>query len=176
MAKLDLSLLKNSPRSGINLPQEEIDKAIQTVKKKEAQEKSLDKKLKRLDKVIEKTDKLIQKANRKKDKTNTSRPQLNYKMTTTRLQKSCDVSKYDYISLKKFPRKLIDILIQKSILKGTYLECVIDVDEIKDMTGESAKTIRTAFYRLKKRGFFKEVHSSTNGMRVVQLDPDIYII
>ena len=68
----------------------------------------------------------------------------------------------------------MDILVQKSTLKGSYLECVIDVEEIKSITGESAKTVRTAFYRLKKRGFFMEVHSSTNGMRAIKLNPEIY--
>ena len=175
MAKLDLSLLKNSPREGINLPDSEIQKAIDAIKKKEAQEKLLEKKVKSLDKIINKTDKLILKANKNKNNKTTTKQQVDCKKTTPRLQKSCDVSKVDYLCLKKFPRKLMDILVQKSILKGSYLECVIDVEEIKDITGESVKTVRTAFYRLKKRGFFIEVHSSTNGMRVIHLDPSIYL-
>lgn len=174
MAKLDLSLLKNSPREGINIPDSEIQKAIDSVRKKEAQEKVLEKKVKSLDKIIDKTDKLILKDKQNKEKKKTTKPQSNYKKTTPRLQKSCNVSKVDYLCLKKFPRKVMDILVQKSILKGSYLECVIDVEEIKDITGESAKTVRTAFYRLKRRGFFIEVHSSTNGMRVIKLKPEIF--
>lgn len=174
MAKLDLTLLKNNPRKGINLPDEEIQKAIHAVKQKQAQEKVLENKVKRLDKVIEKTDKLIEKSKKQRLKATTSKPQVNLKKTTARLQKECTISKIDYLCLKKFPRKVMDILVKNSTLKGPYLECVIDVQEIKELTGEDSKTVRTAFYRLKKRGFFKEVHSSTNGMRVIQLDPDIY--
>lgn len=174
MAKLDLSLLKNSPREGINLPDSEIQKAIDAVRKKEAQKKVLEEKVKSLDKIIDKTDKLILKDKQSREKKETTKPQTNRKKTTPRLQKSCDVSKIDYLCLKKFPRKVMDILVQKAVLKGLYLECVVDVEEIKGITGESAKTVRTAFYRLKKRGFFAEVHSSTNGMRVIHLDPKIY--
>jgi hypothetical protein len=174
MAKLDLSQLNNTPRKGINLPDSEIQKVISSHEKKEAQKRELDKKVKYLDKVIAKTDKLIEKHNKKKTKEITSRLQPTVKVTTNRLQKKCAVSKIDYLCLKKFPREMMDILVQKSVLKGSYLECVIDVQEIKELTGEKSKTVRDAFYRLKKRGFFLEVHFSSNGMRIIQLKSDIY--
>jgi len=53
------------------------------------------------------------------------------------------------------------------INSGSYLECVIDVQEIKKITGKNSKTFRDVFYRLKKRGFFLEFHSFSNGMRVI---------
>lgn len=175
MAKLDLSLLKDIPREGINISDAEIQKAIDAVKKKDAQEKVLEKKVKSLDKIIGKTDRLIKKANSKKKNEATDRPQSVNKKTLSRLQNKCDVSKIDYLCLKKLPRKIMDILVDKAVLKDDYLECIIDVDEIKELTGENAKTVRTNFYRLKKRGFFIEIHSSTNGMRVIRLDPKIYL-
>lgn len=171
MAKLDLSQLKNAPRKGVNISNDEIQKVISTHEKKEAQKRELDKKVKRLDKVIAKTDRILEKHNKK----TTTQPQTIIKPTTARLQKQCDVSKIDYLCLKKFPRKVMDIIINKAALKGEMLECVIDVDEIKEVTGESAKTVRTAFYRLKKRGFFIEIHSSSNGMRVIHLKPSVYL-
>ena len=132
------------------------------------------KEIERLDKVIAKTDKLIEKSNKQKIKETTSQLQPIVKATLPRLQKQCEVSKIDYLCLKKFPKQIMDILVQKSIHKGSYLECVIDVQEIKEITGKNSKTVRDAFYRLKKRGFFLEIHSSSNGMRVIHLNSSIY--
>ena len=171
MAKLDLSQLKNTPRKGVNISNDEIQKVISIHEKKEAQKRELEKKVKGLDKVISHTNKLLEKSKKtsqksKKEKTKTTSP---------RLQKQCEVSKIDYLCLKKFPREVMEILVQKSTNKGSYLECVIDVKEIRAITGKSSKRVRDAFYRLKKRGFFIEIHSSSNGMRVIHLNPSIYL-
>jgi hypothetical protein len=174
MAKLDLSQLKNTPRTGVNLPDSEIQKVISSHEKKEAQERELQKKVNRLDKVISKTDRIIERHNNKKIKKSQTQLQPITSKTTSRLQKECSVSRIDYLCLKGFPRRVIDIIVQKSVIKGSHFECVIDVQEIKELTGESSKTVRDAFYRLKKRGFFLEVYSSSNGMRVIHLNSEIY--
>ena len=171
MAKLDLTQLKNTPRKGVNISNDKIQKVISIHEKKESQKRELDKKIKRLDKVINHTDKLLEKSKKKSQKPKKEKS----KPTTTRLQKEYSVSKIDYLCLKKFPKQVMNILVQKSVNKGSYLECVIDVQEIKEMTGKSSKDVRDVFYRLKRRGFFIEVHSSSNGMRVIHLNSSIYL-
>lgn len=107
MAELDLSLLKNISRKGINLPDSEIQKAIQTVKKKEAQEKQLEKKVQRLDKVINHTDKLIakskQSSNKDESKTLSNHNPIINKSDTNHYQKQCkaEIHYSDYLMLKK---------------------------------------------------------------------------
>ena len=180
MAELDLSLLKNIPRKGINLPDSEIQKAINAVKKKEAQERELSKKIKRLDKVIEHTDKLIakskQSSNKDKSKSLSSHKQVINKLDTSHYQKQCkaEIHYSDYLMLKKLPKKIIDSILYKSILRDGKLESVVDVDYLRESTGKDENTLRVAIFRLKKRGFFLKVHWSNNGMRVFHLDPKIY--
>ena len=180
MAELDLSLLKSIPRKGINLPDSEIQKAIQAVKKKEAQEKSLEKKVKSLDKVIDKTDKILTKSKKKqkkdKSKTLSLRKQVVNKSDTSHYQKqqTAQIHYSDYLMLKKLPRKIIDSILHKSVLKDSVLESVVDIDYLRESTGKDENTLRVAIFRLKKRGFFLKVHWSNNGMRVFHLDPKIY--
>ena len=180
MAELDLSLLKGIPRKGINLPDVEIQKAIQAVKKKEAQEKALDKKVKRLNKIIEHTDKLILKSKEKDNKNNTkslsNHKQVINKSDTNHYQKQCKAQIHysDYLMLKKLPRRIIDSILSKSILKDSMLEAVVDLDYLRESTGKDENTLRVAIFRLKKRGFFLKVHWSNNGMRVFHLDPKMY--
>ena len=127
MAELDLSLLKSIPRKGINLPESEIKKAIQSVKKKEAQEKALDKKVKRLDKVIEHTDNLIAKS-KEKSKKDKSKSLSNHKQVINKSESShyqkqqvAQIHYSDYLMLKKLPRKIIDSILHKAVLRGEKL-------------------------------------------------------
>lgn len=180
MANLDLSLLNNIPRKGINLPDAEIKKAIQSVKKKQSQEKALEKKVKRLDKVIEHTDKLIAKSKQSsnKDKSNSlsTHKQIINKSDTSHYQKQCraEIHYSDYLMLRKLPKKIIDSILHKSVSKDSILESVVDIDYLRESTGKDENTLRVAIFRLKKRGFFLKVHWSNNGMRVFHLDPKIY--
>ena len=180
MAELDLSLLKNIPRKGINLPDPEIKKAIQAVKKKEAQEKALEKKVKSLDKRIDNTDKLIakskEKGNKDKSKSLSNHKPIINKSDTSHYQKqhNAQIHYSDYLMLKKLPKKIIDSILHKSVLKDSILEAVIDIDYLRESTGKDENTLRVAIFRLKKRGFFLKVHWSNNGMRVFHLDPNLY--
>ena len=180
MAELDLSLLKNIPRKGINLPDSEIQKAINSVKKKEAQEKALEKKVKRLDKVIEHTDRLIakskQSSNKDKSKSLSNHKPVINKSESSHYQKQHDaqILYSDYLMLKKLPRKIIDSILHKSVLREGKLEAVIDIDYLRESTGKDENTLRVTIFRLNKRGFFLKVHWSNNGMRVFHLDPKIY--
>lgn len=54
------------------------------------------------------------------------------------------------------------------------LEVVVDIDYLRESTGKDENTLRVAIFRLKKRGFFLNVHWSNNGMRVFHLDPKVY--
>lgn len=180
MAELDLSLLKSVPRKGINIPDSEIQKAISAVKKKEAQERELSKKVKRLDKVIEHTDELLTKSkekyNKKKTKSLYNHKQVINKSNTSHYQKqqTAQIHYSDYLMLKKLPKKIIDSILHKSILKDSMLEAVVDIEYLRESTGKDENTLRVAIFRLKKRGFFLKVHWSNNGMRVFNLDPKIY--
>tara|TARA_B100000378_G_C17855138_1_gene346511 strand:+ start:112 stop:657 length:546 start_codon:yes stop_codon:yes gene_type:complete len=180
MAELDLSLLRNVPRKGINLPDSEIQKAITAVKKKDAQEKALEKKVKSLDKIIDKTDKLIAKSkernNKDKSKSLSNHKQVVNKPDTSHYQKqhNAQIHYSDYLMLKKLPKKIVDSILSKSTLRDGKLEAVVDIDDLRESTGKDENTLRVAIFKLKKRGFFLKVHWSNNGMRVFHLDPKIY--
>lgn len=181
MAKLDLSLLKNVEKKGLNISDSEIQKAISAVHKKEAQQKALDKKVKRLDKVIEHTDKLIAKSKQAIKKNNDESLSSNYQIINKSLshhyQKQCNAARCysDYLMLKKLPRKIIDSILSKAVLKNEILEAVVDIDYLRESTGKDENTLRVAIFRLKKRGFFIEIIWSNSGMRFFKLNPSIFL-
>lgn len=80
----------------------------------------------------------------------------------------------NYLMLKKLPKKIIDSILHKAILRENKLESVVDIDYLRKSTGKDENTLRVAIFRLKKRGFFLKVHWSNYGMRVFHLDPIIY--
>ena len=185
MGKLDLSLLKGTPRKGINIPDSEIQKAIKAVEKKEAQEKTIEKKIKSLDKLVEKTDKMIERAKKKKEKkannTVITKPSNNHITVITQSidnhnSLSCSPSYLDYQMMGRLPKKVMTCILEEHKNQEVQKDdlFVIDTEEIKQKTGKSPNQIANTIMRLKDKGYISVERSSNSGTRAIRINISLF--
>jgi len=133
----------------------------------------LEKSAKKWEKVEEKTSKLIQKSDariKRKAESTTGHPQVANISHTDRQQIKRTPSFLEFQCLKGVTRAIAFHVRDKAIenLDGEYFS-IINTDELKEITGKSAKHISTTILRLEEQGWFSLENSSNAGMRAIKI-------
>lgn len=133
----------------------------------------LEKSAKRWGEIEEKTSKLIKKSDariKRKAESLTDHPQVAYVSPTDRQQIRREPSFLEFQCLKGVTRAVAFHIRDKAAkdLDGEYFS-IINTDELKEITGKSAKHISTTILRLEEQGWFSLENSSNAGMRAIKI-------
>ncbi len=96
------------------------------------------------------------------------------KQIAIRTKKEASISEFNCL---KGLAKLIIIHIKDKIIYDDYLKkwiSIIDTEDLKLITNKTAHHLSVQIARLEKQGWFQIINSRSNGVRLLEIDPDIY--
>jgi hypothetical protein len=133
----------------------------------------LEKSAKKWGKVEEKTSNLIKKSDariKRRAESTTDHLQVAHISTTDRQRTRRDPSFLEFQCLKGVTRAVAFHVRDKATksFDGEYFS-IINTDELKEITGKSAKHISTTILRLEEQGWFSLENSSNAGMRAIKI-------
>lgn len=122
-----------------------------------------------LKKIEIKTDKLIVKAKQ-------LAVESQIKQRANRAKKEVSISEFNCL---KGLAKLIIIHIKDKAIYDDFLQkwiSIIDTEDLKLITKKTAHHLAVQISRLEKQGWFQIINSRSNGVRLLEIDPEIYTV